>query len=79
MNRLHRFAYDFLSKLTELSLPEEGLTRYLEKAMDLFQSDLLAFVSDQIREMDCFLASRADLRPGWHVFKGAVARTLETK
>lgn len=79
MTSLYQFVQKFASEFSKLSLPDEGLCGYLDKAMALFQSDLLGFVSSQISEIDDVLASRAELRPEWHVFKGPTERTLETK
>ncbi len=79
MNSIHRFVHDFVHELTKLSLADEGISSYTEKAEALFQTHFLDLVADQISEMDDFLASQPELRSQWRVEKGPVERTLETK
>lgn len=79
MNSIHRFAHAFIEEFMKLSLPDTGLSLYLEQAEQLFRSHLLLFVSEQISECDELLCQQSALRPDWQVVKGPVDRTLETK
>ena len=50
MNSNHRFAHAFIEEFMKLSLPDTGLSLYLEQAEQLFRSHLLLFVSEQMTQ-----------------------------
>ncbi len=62
INSIHRFAHAFIEEFMKLSLPDTGLSLYLEQAEQLFRFYLLFFVSEHISECDELLCQQSALR-----------------